>query len=49
MESSRPVRQRVFARFLEMCFSKMIVMALLKSICTVFGNVFFEDDCYDIV
>ena len=27
----------------------MIVMALLKSICTVFGNVFFENVCYDIV
>ena len=42
MESSRPVRRRIFAHFLEICFSNVIVMALFKCICTVFGNIFFE-------
>ena len=42
MESSRPERRRVFARFFGYMFFEKIIMTLFKCICTVFGNIFFE-------
>ena len=48
MESSRPVRRRVFARFLEICFLKMIVMALFMSNARFLAMCFLKMFFYDI-